>query len=62
MATTSYFKSEDKLKDESDYHAWKMTLDLTLEGHDAMDYVQERVVEPPSNAPATTKTKYKKGR
>jgi len=46
MATTSYFKYEDKLKDESDYHAWKMTLDLTLEGHEAMDYVQGRVVEP----------------
>ena len=61
MATTSNFKSEDKLKDKSDYHAWKMTLDLTLEEHDAMDYAQGRVVEPPSNAPAVAKMKYKKG-
>jgi len=51
MTTTSYFKSKDKLKDKSDYHAWKMYLDLTLEENDAMDYVKGRVVEPPSNAP-----------
>ena len=36
MASTSYFKSEDKLKDKSDCHAWKMTLELSLEEHDAM--------------------------
>ena len=26
-----------------------------------MDYVQGKIVEPPSNAPTATKTKYKKG-
>lgn len=57
MKTTSYFKSEEKLKDKSDYHAWKMSLDLTLEENDAMDYVKGIVVEPPSNASATAKTK-----
>ena len=61
MTTTSYFKSEDKLKDKSDYHAWKMSLHLTLEENDAMDYVKGSVVEPPSNASATGQTKYKKG-
>ena len=61
MTTTSNFKSEDKLKHKSDYHARKMSLDLTLEEHDAMDYVKGRVVEPPSNVPTATKTKYKKG-
>ena len=61
MPTTSYFKSEDKLKDNSDYHAWKMSLDLTLEEHDVMDYVQGKIAEPPSNASTVTKTKYKKG-
>eukprot|EP00253_Pinus_taeda_P002492 PITA_02492 len=61
MATTSYFKFEDTLKDKFDYHAWKMALDFTLEEHDAMDYVKGRVVEPPSNAPVAAKTKYKKG-
>eukprot|EP00253_Pinus_taeda_P002593 PITA_02593 len=59
--TTSYFKFEDKLKDESNYHAWKMSLDLTLEESDAMDYVKGRVVEPPSNAYVAAQTKYKKG-
>jgi len=38
-----------------------MSLNLTLEEHDAMDYVQRKIVEPPSNAPVATKTKYKKG-
>jgi len=61
FTTTSYFKSEDKLKDKSDYHAWKMSLDLTLEENDSMDYVKGRVVEPPSNASAVAQIKYKKG-
>jgi len=60
MASASSFKNGDKLKDKSNYHAWKMTLDLTLEEHDAMDYVQGKVVEPPLNATAA-KTMYKKG-
>ena len=59
--TTSCFKSKDKLKDKSDYHAWKMTLELTLEENDAMDYVQGKVAKPPSNAPVVAKTKDKKG-
>ena len=33
------FKADDKLTDKSDYHAWKMSLDLALEGQDVMDYV-----------------------
>lgn len=45
MASTSYFKTEDTLNDKSDYHAWKKTLDLTLEDHNAMDYVHGKVVE-----------------
>ena len=49
METTSFFKSKDKQKDKSEYHAWKMTLDLTLEENDAMDYVKGRIAEPPSN-------------
>lgn len=61
MMTTSYFKYEDKLKDKSNYHVWKMSLDLTLEENDAIDYVKGRVIEPPSNAFAIAQTKYKKG-
>ena len=45
----------------NNYHAWKMTLDLTLEEHEVLDYVQGKVVEPPSNAPTVAKTKYRKG-
>ena len=57
MASTYYVKTEDELNDKFDYHAWKMSLDLTLEEHDAMDYVQGKLVEPPSNAPTATKLK-----
>ena len=57
----SYFKPDDKLNDKFDYHAWKMSLDLTLEEQDVMDYVQGKITEPPSNALAAAKTKYKKG-
>ena len=61
MASRSYFKSEDKLNDKFDDHAWKMSLDLSFEENDVMDYVQGKVMEPPSNALVATKTKYKKG-
>ena len=63
MATSTYkgFKANDKLTDKFDYHVWKMSLDLALEDQDVMDYVQGKIQEPPSNAPATTKTKYRKG-
>ena len=61
MASSSYFKSDDKLNDKFGYHEWKMSLKLTLEEHDVMDYVQGKIVEPPSNASAAAKTKYKKG-
>ena len=42
MASSTYkgFKVDDKLTDKSDYHEWKMSLDLVLEDQDVMDYVQ----------------------
>lgn len=61
MASTSYFNSDDKLHDKSDYHAWKMSLDLILEEQDVLDYVEGKISEPPSNALVVAKTKYKKG-
>ena len=61
MAPSSYFKSDDKLKDKFDYLALKMSLDLTLEEQEVMDYVQGKITESPSNASVATKTKYKKG-
>ena len=45
MTSSTYkgFKSDDKLTDKSDYHAWKMSLDLALEDQDVMDYVQGNI-------------------
>lgn len=47
MASSNYkgFKSDDKLIDESDYHAWKMSLDLALEDQDVMDSMQGKIHE-----------------
>jgi len=61
MASTSYFNYDDKLHDKFDYHAWKMSLDLTLQEQDVMDYVQGKILKPPSNALIAAKKKYKKG-
>ena len=63
MTSSTYksFKADDKLIDKSDYHAWKMFLDLVLEDQDVMDYVQGKIQEPPSNAAVSTKMKYRKG-
>eukprot|EP00253_Pinus_taeda_P014678 PITA_14678 len=38
-----------------------MSLDLTMAEQDVMDCLQGKIFEPPSNASAATKTKYKKG-
>ena len=63
MASLTYkgFKTDDKLTDKSDYHAFKMSLDLALEDQDVMEHVQGNIHEPPSNEPAATKTKYRRG-
>ena len=62
MASSTYkgFKVDDKLTNKSDYHTWKMSLDLVLEDQDVMDYVQGRIQEPPSNATIAIKTKYRR--
>ena len=51
MGSSSYFPAKDKLHDKSGCHGWKMYLDLTLEEKEVMDYVQGKILEPPSNAP-----------
>ena len=63
MTSSTYkgFKANDKFTDKFDYHAWQMSLDLALQDQDVMDNVQGNVQEPPSNAVAATKTKYRKG-
>ena len=61
MGSSSNFPTEDKLREKSDYHGWKMFLDLTLEEQEVLDYVKGRITEPPSNASAATRNKYTKG-
>ena len=63
MASSTYkgFKTDDRMIDKSDYYAWKMSVDLVLEDQEVMDYVQGKVNKPPSNALASTKTKYRRG-
>lgn len=58
MGSSSYFSAEDKLHAKSDYHGWNMSLDLTLEEKEVMDYVQGKIPEPPSNSPVAANTKY----
>lgn len=60
MGSSSYLPVEDKLREKSDYHGWKMSLDLTLEEQEMLDYVRGKILEPPSNAPVATKNKYNK--
>lgn len=55
------FKENDKLTGSDDFHAWKMILDLKLEDHDLLDHVTGKIQEPPSNASAAVRNKYKKG-
>eukprot|EP00253_Pinus_taeda_P036683 PITA_36683 len=62
MGSSSYFPTKDKLHDKSDYHGWKMSLDLTLVEKEVMDYVQGKILEPPSNASAATNTKYNRAK
>ena len=58
MGSSSYFPAEVKLHDKSDFHGWKMSLDLTLEEKELMDYVQGKIPKPPSNASDVAKTNY----
>ena len=60
MGSSSHFPVEDKLREKSDYNGWKVSLDLTLEEQEVLDYVKGKIPESPSNAPAATKNKYTK--
>eukprot|EP00253_Pinus_taeda_P028995 PITA_28995 len=61
MGSSSHFPAEDKLREKSDYHGWKMSLDLTLEAQEVLDHVRGRITEPPSNAPVARRNKYTRG-
>eukprot|EP00253_Pinus_taeda_P015808 PITA_15808 len=61
MGSSTLFLSEDKLREKSDYHGWKMSLDLTLEDQEVLDHVRGNVGVPPSNASAAARSKWTKG-
>ena len=61
MGSSTHFPAEDKLREKSNYHRWKMSLDLTVEEQEVLDYVRGRITKPPSNAPVATRNKYTKG-
>ena len=61
MGSSTLFPAEDKLREKVDYHGWKMSLDLTLEDQGVLDHVRGNIIEPPSNAPAAARNKWKTG-
>eukprot|EP00253_Pinus_taeda_P001640 PITA_01640 len=61
MGSSSHFSAEGKLCEKSDYHGWKMSLDLTLEEQEVLDYEKCKIPETPSKAPTATKNQYTKG-
>eukprot|EP00253_Pinus_taeda_P030163 PITA_30163 len=61
MGSSTLFPAEDKLSEKSDYHRWKMSLNLTLEEQEVLDHVRGRIVEPPSNASIAARNKWTKG-
>ena len=61
MGSSTHFPAEDKLRENSNYHGWKMSLDLTLEEQEVLDHVRGRIVEPPSNASIAARNKWTNG-
>ena len=61
MGSSTLFPAEDKLREKADYHGWKMSINLTLEDQGVLDHVRGNIVEPPSNARATSRNKWKTG-
>eukprot|EP00253_Pinus_taeda_P036125 PITA_36125 len=61
MGSSSHFLAEDKLHENSDYHGWKVSLDLTLEEQEVLDHLRGRIVEPPSNASTAARKKWTRG-
>ena len=59
MGSSTLFPAEDKLHEKDDYHAWKMSIDLTLEDPGVLDHVRGNIVEPPSNASTAAWNKWK---
>ena len=55
------FKEHEKLGDASSFAAWKVRLEIIAENNDVLEYIQGRIPEPPENASASIKSRYKKG-
>jgi len=50
------------LQDTSNFVAWKVRLEIIAENNDVLEYIQGRMPEPPENASASLKRRYKKGK
>ena len=61
MGSSTLFPAEDKLREKANYHGWKMSINLSLEDQGVLDHVKGNIVEPPSNAPAAARKKWKTG-
>ena len=59
MGSSTLFPAKDKLREKSDYHGWKMSIDLTLDDQGVLDHVRGNIMEPPSNAPDAARNKWK---
>jgi len=46
MGSSSHFSAEDKLHEKFDYDGWKMSLHLTLEDQEVLDYVKGKIPKP----------------
>ena len=60
MGSSSHFLAKDMFREKSDYHGWKMYLDLTLEEQEVLDYVKGKIPKPSSNASFAAKNNYNK--
>ena len=59
--SSSYFKNEETLVDTSSFFPSKSRLDITLEEHDVLEYVEGEVAEPAKTSNVVIKARYKKG-
>jgi len=57
----SFFKSDEKLGDSSNFATWKVRLEIVADNNDVLDYIKGKVPAPPENASKSFKKKHKKG-
>ena len=58
MGSSSLFPIDDKFHERTDYHRWKMSIDLNLEDQGVLDHARFNIVEPSSNASVAAKNKW----